>query len=342
MSSEAPVDAPKAAEGAQEVTLPVQLKNEEKKEKKEKKDKAPKASKTAGIEVREPQGTLGIAKLTRYSLIVAARKARVHSAPIGRLRQDQGQARRGDCWCVLMLPLRVHPETHIAIAKPREEITVSLPNGKEEKGTSWETTPLAIAKGISKSLVERTIISTVDGELWDLTRPLEKSCKLELLDFENVEAKKVFWHSSAHILGEAAERRFGCYLCNGPPTTDPPGFYYDMANMAGQVVADEDKKALETLSSSIIKEKQPFVRLEMTKDELLEMFKYSQYKEYFINQRVPDGTLSTVYRCGPLIDLCRGPHVPNTGNIKAFAVLRVRFPQTVLSRYGYEFADRVS
>jgi threonyl-tRNA synthetase len=60
----------------------------------------------------------------------------------------------------------------------------------------------------------------------------------------------------------------------------------------------------------------------MTKDELLEMFKYSQYKEYFINQRVPDGTLSTVYRCGPLIDLCRGPHVPNTGNIKAFAVLR--------------------
>lgn len=92
-----------------------------------------------------------------------------------------------------------------------------------------------------------------------------------------------------------------------------------------QVVADEDKKALETLSGSIIKEKQPFVRLEMTKDELLEMFKYSKYKEYFINQRVPDGTLSTVYRCGPLIDLCRGPHVPNTGNIKAFAVLRVGY-----------------
>jgi threonyl-tRNA synthetase len=209
-------------------------------------------------------------------------------------------------------------------AKPREEITVSLPNGKEEKGTSWETTPLAIAKSISKSLVERTIISTVDGELWDLTRPLEKSCKLELLDFENVEAKKVFWHSSAHILGEAAERRFGCYLCNGPPTTDPPGFYYDMANMDGQVVADDDKKALETLSGSIIKEKQPFVRLEMTKDELLEMFKYSKYKEHFIHSRVPDGTVSTVYRCGPLIDLCRGPHVPNTGNIKAFSVLKVR------------------
>ncbi|KAI9902955.1 hypothetical protein N3K66_002307 [Trichothecium roseum] len=207
-------------------------------------------------------------------------------------------------------------------AKPREEITISLPNGKEEKGTSWETTPGSIAKGIAKSLFERTIISMVDGELWDLTRPLEKSCKLELLDFENVEAKKVFWHSSAHILGEACERRFGCYLCNGPPTTDPPGFYYDMANMGEQVVTDEDKKALESISSSIVKDKQPFERLEMTKEELLEMFSYSKYKEYFINQRVPDGTKSTVYRCGPLIDLCRGPHVPHTGNIKAFSVLK--------------------
>lgn len=72
-------------------------------------------------------------------------------------------------------------------AKPREEITISLPNGKEEKGISWETTPGAIAKGISKSLFERTVISYVDGELWDLTRPLEKSCKLELVDFEDEE-----------------------------------------------------------------------------------------------------------------------------------------------------------
>lgn len=72
-------------------------------------------------------------------------------------------------------------------AKPREEITISMPNGKEEKGTAWETTPGAIARGISKSLFERTVISMVDGELWDLTRPLEKSCKLELIDFEHEE-----------------------------------------------------------------------------------------------------------------------------------------------------------
>lgn len=80
-------------------------------------------------------------------------------------------------------------------------------------------------------MLERTVIAKVDGELWDLDRPLEGSCKLELLDFNHPEGKQVFWHSSAHVLGEASERHFGCHLCNGPPTTDPPGFYYDMSNM---------------------------------------------------------------------------------------------------------------
>ncbi|KJZ76568.1 Threonine--tRNA ligase [Hirsutella minnesotensis 3608] len=281
--SSGPADAPKAAEGAPAQSLPSRPAKQPKE--KQPKDKGAKAGpKNAGLELPEHPDFI---------------KHRLEIFDKIKARQDAEIA-----------------------AKPREEITISLPNGKEEKGTSWETTPLAIAKGISKSLLERTVISRVDGELWDLGRPLEKSCKLELIDFEDIEGKKVFWHSSAHILGEAAERRFGCYLCNGPPTEDPPGFYYDMANMEGAAIGDDDKKALETLSNSIIKEKQPFERLEMTKDELLEMFKYSKYKEYFINQRVPEGTKSTVYRCGPLIDLCRGPHVPHTGNIKAFSVLR--------------------
>lgn len=84
-----------------------------------------------------------------------------------------------------------------------------------------------IAKDVSKSLSERIVIAKVDGELWDLERPLEKPCKLELLDFEHPEGKKVFWHSSAHVLGEAAERHYGCHLCLGPPTDD--GFFYEMA-----------------------------------------------------------------------------------------------------------------
>ena len=165
------------------------------------------------------------------------------------------------------------------------------------------------------------MIAKVNGVLWDLERPLEESCRLELLDFENPEGREVFWHSSAHVLGEAAERRFGCHLCNGPPVED--GFYYDMALPEGGVVQQSDWKALETIAGKAIKDKQPFERLELSKIKLLEMFKGNKYKQHFIKEKVPDGTSTTVYRCGPLIDLCRGPHVPNTGRIKAFQIMKV-------------------
>lgn len=104
--------------------------------------------------------------------------------------------------------------------KPRESINITLPDGRVHIGTSWETTPLEIVRGISKSLAERTVIAKVNDELWDLTRPLEADSTLAFLDFTTDEGKKVFWHSSAHILGEAAERRFGAHLAVGPPTTN--------------------------------------------------------------------------------------------------------------------------
>ncbi len=108
-----------------------------------------------------------------------------------------------------------------AVAKrPREDIKVTLPDGRVEIGKSWETTPHQIARSISKSLWERVVVARVDDELWDLGRPLEKDCRLAFLDFNDEDGKKVFWHSSAHILGEAAERRFGCDLVIGPPTTN--------------------------------------------------------------------------------------------------------------------------
>lgn len=123
--------------------------------------------------------------------------------------------------------------------KPREKIQVTLGDGKVHDGESWVTSPADIARGISKSLFERTVIArldhgTPDETLWDLERPLEKSCKLELLDFDHEEGKKVFWHSSAHILGEASERRFGCDLCIGPPVED--GFYYEVRMLLLQMV----------------------------------------------------------------------------------------------------------
>ena len=177
---------------------------------------------------------------------------------------------------------------------------------------------MTIANEISKGLSERVVIAKVDGQLWDLTRPLDKSCRLELLDFESKDGKKVFWHSSAHVLGEATERHFGCRLCVGPPTDE--GFFYEMA-MEHNVIHD-DFVPLETLAKSAIKEKQQFVRLEMSKDALLQMFSYSPYKTYMIKTKIADGAKTTVYRCGPMIDLCTGPHIPHTGKIKAFSITK--------------------
>jgi threonyl-tRNA synthetase len=209
-----------------------------------------------------------------------------------------------------------------AAEKPRDAITATLPDGKEIPGQAWETSPAIIARGISKSLFERTVIARVDGELWDIGRPLEKSCRLELLDFTNDEAKKVFWHSSAHILGEAAEKKFHCHLCFGPPTDD--GFFYDFGMpTAGTAVTADDKKTLSSLMEGIVKEKQPFERLVMSKEDLLRMFSNNKFKIELINSKIPDGESTTVYRNGPLIDLCRGPHVIDTGRIKALTVLKV-------------------
>uniref|UniRef100_A0A0W0FKI7 Probable threonine--tRNA ligase, cytoplasmic n=1 Tax=Moniliophthora roreri TaxID=221103 RepID=A0A0W0FKI7_MONRR len=222
-----------------------------------------------------------------------------------------------------------------AKSKPREEITITLPDGNEKKGISWETSPMDIAKEISKGLSEKVVIAKVDGELWDLERPLESSCKLELLDFEHPEGrqctssnihvndastgKRVFWHSSAHVLGEAAERHYGCHLCLGPPTDD--GFFYEMG-IQDRPVVEADYPALEKLSEIAVKDKQKFERLVVSKEDLLKMFGYNKYKKYLIETKVPDGTSTTVYRCGPMIDLCVGPHIPHTGKIKAFMVTK--------------------
>ena len=204
----------------------------------------------------------------------------------------------------------------------RKSITITMPDGSTREGTSWETSPMDIAKAISKSLSERVVISKVNGILWDLERPLEGDATLELLDFEHPEGKRVFWHSSAHVLGEAAERHYGCHLCIGPPTDE--GFYYEMGmgDSGDRPVKSEDFEPLEKLIGMAVKDKQPFERAVLTKEQLLEMFKYNKYKVHIINSKIPDGTSTTVYRCGPMIDLCVGPHIPHTGRIKAMTVLK--------------------
>ncbi len=129
-----------------------------------------------------------------------------------------------------------------------------MPDGSKRQGTSYETSPMDIAKEISKSLSERIVISKVDETLWDLERPLEADCKLELFDFDTPEGKRVFWHSSAHVLGEACEKHYGCHLCIGPPTEE--GFFYEMAmgDSGDRMITQGDFTALETLIKGATKE----------------------------------------------------------------------------------------
>uniref|UniRef100_A0A665VTJ4 threonine--tRNA ligase n=1 Tax=Echeneis naucrates TaxID=173247 RepID=A0A665VTJ4_ECHNA len=199
-------------------------------------------------------------------------------------------------------------------------ITVELPDGRKMAGKAWVTTPYQLACDISQGLADNAVISRVNGELWDLDRPLERDCSLEILRFDDEDAQAVYWHSSAHILGEAMERFYGGCLCYGPPIEN--GFYYDMYLDGLKGVSSTEFGDLETLCKAVVKEKQPFERLEISKETLLKMFKYNKFKCRILNEKVTTPT-TTVYRCGPLIDLCRGPHVRHTGKIKALKIYKV-------------------
>ncbi|NXM57834.1 SYTC2 ligase, partial [Illadopsis cleaveri] len=224
-----------------------------------------------------------------------------------------------------------------------KSIKITLTDGETVEGESWKTTPYQLAAGISQVLASNAVIAKVNGELWDLDRPLEGDCTLQLLTFENEEAKTVYWHSSAHILGEAMEGYFGGCLCYGPPIEN--GFHYDMY-IEDRSVSSTEFPLLENRCKNIIKEKQAFERLEVKKEILLDMFKYNKFKCRILNEKVKTPT-TTVYRCGPLIDLCRGPHVRHTGKIKALKIIKSSSTywegksdmETLQRIYGISFPD---
>ncbi|XP_075714030.1 threonine--tRNA ligase 2, cytoplasmic-like isoform X3 [Rhinoderma darwinii] len=228
-------------------------------------------------------------------------------------------------------------------AKQSKPIKIILPDGKALDGQSWRTTPYEVAAGISRGLADNTVIAKVNAELWDLDRPLEGDCTLELLTFDSEEAQAVYWHSSAHILGETMENFYGGCLCYGPPIEN--GFYYDMF-LEERGVSSNEFPVLENMCKAIIKEKQPFERLEVRKELLLKMFKYNKFKCRILNEKV-DTPTTTVYRCGPLIDLCRGPHVRHTGKIKALKIYKNSSTywegkadmETLQRIYGISFPD---
>ncbi|CAL8083338.1 unnamed protein product [Calicophoron daubneyi] len=204
-------------------------------------------------------------------------------------------------------------------SQPRSPIQITLPDGTILEGKSWETTPLDIARSINKNLAEHAVVARVNGDLWDMTRPFEKNSSVEVLNFDSKDGQHVFWHSSAHVLGEACERCFGGQLCYGPPLEE--GFYYDIWIPDHKGFGPEEQTILDKACHQICKENQPFERLEVTKQQLLELFAYNQFKQRIIENKVTSPK-ATVYRCGTLIDLCRGPHLRSTGCVKAMAVTK--------------------
>lgn len=209
--------------------------------------------------------------------------------------------------------------------QPREDIEIKYQPGENKPtrtlvGKAWQTTPASIARQVSvRSELDRWLVALVDGKMWDLERPLEKSCVMELLDFDHPQGKKIFWDSSAHILGNAAERRFGCLV--NQASTRHDGFMHEWAmprlpNM-NTTITKADYKPLYRLSHKIINRAQDFERLEVNKQDLLQMFAYNKYKIHVIQQMEDDQT-SVVYRCGDYVDLCDGPLIPSTRRIKAF------------------------
>ena len=205
----------------------------------------------------------------------------------------------------------------IAQAKTDDrEISVALPDGKEIKAVANATTPWDIAMGISKKLAQASLVAHVDGNDWDMKRPLESNCKLRLFSFDDKEGKELYWHSSAHVLGEALELEYGADLTIGPAIEE--GFYYD-CYLGEKTLTPDNVEEIEKRMKAIIGEKQPFQRIVVSRDEALEMFAENKFKVELISNLPEDATISC-YRCGPMVDLCRGPHLPDTAWIKSLKV----------------------
>ncbi|CAI5737173.1 unnamed protein product [Peronospora destructor] len=161
-----------------------------------------------------------------------------------------------------------------------------------------------------------------EGALLDLRTPLQCSGSLQLLDFSSDEGKNVFWHSSAHVLGQALEDKFQdkIRLTDGPALSEG-GFFYEMFLHDGLTVSEKDFDELARNIKKIVKARQPFERLQVTHEFAEELLAYSDFKREMLH-KIAEGDTISLYRCGPLIDLCRGPHVPHTGMLSSFAITR--------------------
>jgi threonyl-tRNA synthetase len=181
---------------------------------------------------------------------------------------------------------------------------------------------LEIAKSLSNSLAKEVVAVGVNGEIYDASRPIMQDAEIQLYKWEDEEGKHAFWHSSAHLMAEALEFFYpGVKLGIGP--TIENGFYYDIDLPEGASISDSDFKKIEDKMLEMAREKCPFIRTEVSKEEALKYFseKGDEYKLELISE-LTDGTI-TFYKQGNFTDLCRGPHLPDTGFIKAVKLMKI-------------------
>lgn len=197
-------------------------------------------------------------------------------------------------------------------------IEVTLPDGSQRHVPAGSTA-LDVAKSISEGLARVVLAAEVNGQIWDLHRALPEKCSLSLLKWESDGGKYAFWHSSAHLLAEALEALYpGIKLGIGPPIEN--GFYYDI-DFGDYSFSSNDFEQVESKMLELAKQENRFERVDVSKAEAVHFFteKGDPYKLELI-EGLEDGSI-TFYKQGNFTDLCRGPHLPDTGKIKAVKLL---------------------
>ena len=201
-------------------------------------------------------------------------------------------------------------------------VKITFPDGtvrEYEQGV----TGLQIAESISPALARNVVSCGVNGETVELNRPINEDASVELYKFEDEQGKHTFWHTSAHLLAEALHELYpGIQFGFGPAVES--GFFYDVMPAPGQVISENDFAKIEAKMMELAKKNEPVVRKEVSKADALKEFKADgqEYKCEHIEQDLEDGTITT-YTQGNFTDLCRGPHLMNTGLIKAVKITSV-------------------
>ena len=199
-------------------------------------------------------------------------------------------------------------------------IKINFPDGAVREYESGVSS-LEVAKSISEGLARKVLAAKVNDQVWDLSRPITADSSLRLLTWEDMDGKSTFWHSSAHLMAEAVEQLFpGVKFWVGPPVEK--GFYYDM-DLGDRKMTEEDLAVLEKKMNELARQNNPFLRKEISKPEAVSYFseKGDEYKLDLL-QGLQDGEI-TFYTQGAFTDLCRGPHIPHTGYIKAIKLTSI-------------------